>query len=486
MKKIFSLCVCSLLLCGCSDSFLDQQPEDTLSPAVFYKTPNDIKAGLVSVYEPLQTLFSVWNVPHILGQMSDDGTAPYNSFVWHTFYKDNTHSAPTLWNSFYKLIVNANDIIDVIDQYTPRNDQETMVIRAYRGEAAFLRAFAYFYLVRFYGDVPKVVNRFTDPGTAFGIGRTPVSSIYSEVIIPDLEYAFENCFKKNDPALANEGARVTKGTALTILGKVYLTLNNHAKAAESLKLLIVDKAGGEYALLNDYATIWLPSNKFHSESVFEINYNFAAGRGSEYFRNMSIAAAYKFGGQIGNGLFAGEKNLMDEYVDNNEGIRFRASVDSCFTDNMIQPAPLKLIPPLPEVKNYEQTGTNYNYMVTRYADALLMYAEALMVLGRNDEAVGYVNQVRRRAEMPDITAADLSMERILHERRMELAFEGHRYFDLVRTGKAIEYLSQVLMNDNEYERRIWRLEPIPDYQLLLPIPVGEIEKDQTLTQNSGY
>ena len=75
MKKIFSLCVCSLLLCGCSDSFLDQQPEDTLSPAVFYKTPNDIKAGLVSVYEPLQTLFSVWNVPHILGQMSDDFSA---------------------------------------------------------------------------------------------------------------------------------------------------------------------------------------------------------------------------------------------------------------------------------------------------------------------------------------------------------------------------------------------------------------------------
>jgi hypothetical protein len=75
---------------------------------------------------------------------------------------------------------------------------------------------------------------------------------------------------------------------------------------------------------------------------------------------------------------------------------------------------------------------------------------------------------------------------MLHERRMELTFEGHRYYDLVRTGKAIEYISRDLMSNVDYEKRTFRSEPIPEYQLILPIPVGEIEKDQTLTQNPGY
>src|SRR5690606_4616705 len=123
---------------------------------------------------------------------------------------------------------------------------------------------------------------------------------------------------------------------------------------------------------------------------------------------------------------------------------------------------------------------------TRYADVLLMYAEALMVTGQKDEAAEYVNQVRRRVNMGEITGDELDIDRILHERRMELAFEGHRYFDLVRTGKAVEYLSRDLMSTNEYEGRKFRNEPVPEYQLLLPIPVGEIEKDQTLTQNVGY
>lgn len=125
-------------------------------------------------------------------------------------------------------------------------------------------------------------------------------------------------------------------------------------------------------------------------------------------------------------------------------------------------------------------------MITRYADALLMYAEALTVLNQKDVAVTYVNQVRERVNMVPIDAADLDINRILHERRMELAFEGHRYFDLVRTGKAIEVISQQLMSGDNDFNLIIRTEPIPEYQLILPIPTGEIEKDNTLIQNPGY
>ncbi len=179
---------------------------------------------------------------------------------------------------------------------------------------------------------------------------------------------------------------------------------------------------------------------------------------------------------------------MDEFVAYEEWTRYKVSVDSGWhaTNNLITPIPLKMMPPLNGIAAYDKIGSDYNYMITRYADALLMYAEALMVLGQKDEAATYVNQVRARVNMAAITAADLNIDWILHERRMELAFEGHRYFDLVRTGKAIEYISADLMSNNDYEVRVFRAEPIPEYQLILPIPVAEIEKDQTLTQNPGY
>ncbi len=489
MKNIFSILVITTMLTGCSESFLNKQPEDTLAPGIFFKTPADIKTGVVAVYKPLQTIFDVNNLPHTDAMMSGEGTIAFGVTVFHTFYKDNTNSVSTYWNNFYKMIVNANNIIDIIDKYLPKNDAEAVAVAAYKGEASFLRAFAYFYLVRIYGDVPMVVKRFDDPGTAFGIGRTPVSDIYSKVIIPDLEFASANCYSKDDAAIASEGARATKGAALTMLGKVYLTINDHANAAATLKKLIVDKQAGSYELLPDFSKIWLSSNKFNSESIFEINYNVASGSPSYYFRNMSTTTGYSiYNMSTCNGRFTVEKDLMDDFVASQEWTRYKVSVDSGFTplNGLTTPIPLKLMPPLSDITKYDLVGTDYNYMITRYADALLMYAEALMVLGQKDAAVGYVNQVRARVDMAPLVASDLNIDLMLHERRMELSFEGHRYFDLVRTGKAIEYISAILMKNNEYEKRIWRSELIPEYQLLLPIPVGEIEKDQSLIQNPGY
>jgi hypothetical protein len=488
MKKIFSIIAFTLVLYGCSESFLDKQPEDALAPGTFFKTPADIKTGLVPVYKSLQTIYNQGGLPTIIENMSDDGTQPFAVYAFNNFYKDNTNSAVAHWKEFYKMIVNANNIIDIIDKYQSKTEAEAIVVNAYRGEACFLRAFAYFNLVRLYGDVPLVVKRFEDPGTAFGIGRTPVSDIYSTVIIPDLEYAFENCYKKGDAAIASEGARATKGAALTILGKVYLTLNDHANAAATLKKLIVDNEAGTYSLLTDYSKIWLPTNKFNSESIFEVNYNVTAGTPSYYYRNMSSVGSNKYKVTTITCQFAGCKNLMDEYVANQEWTRYKVSVDSGWhaMNNLITPIPLKMMPPLIGIAAYDKIGTDYNYMITRYADALLMYAEALMVLNQTDLAVGYVNQVRARVNMTPIDVADLNIDRILHERRMELAFEGHRYFDLVRTGKAVECISCDLMSNCDYEYRVFRSEPVPEYQLLLPIPVAEIEKDQTLTQNPGY
>src|SRR5690606_30844796 len=162
----------------------------------------------------------------------------------------------------YKMIVNANNIIDIIDKYPALNAGEQNLLNAYKGEARFLRALAYFNLVRLYGDVPKVVERLNDPSSAIGIGRTSVNEIYNSVIIPDFEFAIDNCFKRGDSDLQGEEARASKGAAMAMLGKVYLTIGDHAKAAATLKRLVVDKEAGNYSLLSDFSEIHKAENKF--------------------------------------------------------------------------------------------------------------------------------------------------------------------------------------------------------------------------------
>lgn len=489
MKKIFSLIILAMLAFACSEDFLNKQPEDALSTGTYYNNPAEIKTGLVACYKNLQSIYNQGDLPLIIELMSDDGKDFTWSGVWHIFTKTNSNSQAGIWNNSFKMIVNCNNVISIIDAYEPKNSTEEALVKAYKGEASFLRALGYFNLTRIYGDVPKVVAPFADPNSAFGIGRTSVTEIYNTVVIPDLEFAFANCYKKGDIALKNEEARATKGAALTILGKVYLTMNNPAKAAETLKKLVVDKAGGNYSLLTDYKSIFQPNNKFNAESIFEVNFNVAAGQPSYWFKWMGVDIGKRLSAPSSNQLLV-EHNLMRDFVNSKELTRYVATIDSgkCPGDTPpIQAWAAKLCPSASTVKNVVNTGSDYNYMVTRYADALLMYSEALMLQGQKAEALTYFNQVRARVR-PNalITEDELNIDQILHERRMELAFEGHRYFDLVRTGKAVSVLTKSLMTKVDYDDKIYIAGPIAEYQLILPIPVGEIEKDPTLTQNSGY
>ncbi len=486
MNKIISILAFACLLFSCSEDFLDRQPEDTLSPASFYRNPAEIKSGLVGCYKVLQSIYNQTDLPLIVELMSDDGKDRFRTGVWQTFKKTNSDSQAGIWNNNFKMIANCNSLIGIIDKYVPKNADEDKTVKAFKAEASFLRALAYFNLVRIYGAVPLVSQSFSDLSTAFGIGRAPVSEIYTNLIIKDLEYASANCLNKTE--LKGEEARASKGAALTMLGKVYLTLNNHQKAAETLKRLIVDKEAGSYALLPDFRNVFLSTNKFNNESIFEVNFNIAAGQPSYWFRwvNNDVGLVWGVGGAT-NLLV--EHNLMREFVENGESIRYTTAIDSGYIASStipIQGWVIKHSPAPAQLKQYNNTGTDDNYIVTRYADALLMYAEALMVNGKKEEALVYINQVRARVNMPAVKLAELNLDAILHERRVELAYEGHRYFDLVRTGKAIEVLTKVLMTPIDFDTNIAISAPISEEQLLLPVPVGEIEKDQTLPQNPGY
>lgn len=494
MKKLFSLIIFTATLVSCSEDFLDRQPEDTLSTGAFFNNPSEIKAGLVACYEPLQAIYSRNELPQYVEIIADDGRVVNSQSNDYLFKKNSGNSRFSLWRDHYKIIVNANNIIDIINNYEPKNTAETALLNAYRGEASFLRGLAYFNLVRLYGDVPKVVERLNNPSSAIGIGRTSVSEIYNTVIISDFETAVANCFKKGDADLQGEEARVTKGAALTMLGKVHLFLGNNAKAAEVLKRLIVDKEAGNYTLLSNFSRIHLFENKFNDESIFEVNYNANSGQPNFLFKWMTNENGYRFGIASGGGPIV-MFNFLQEFVADNDWIsdpdwtRYNSTLDSGILlggSPELQPWPKKFVPEKSTLSQYDITGTNNNYMVTRYADALLMYAEALLGMNQPGEAVAYINMVRERTGLNGISPDQLDLERILHERRLELAFEGHRFFDLVRTGKAIEKISYALMTPIVYDTQIYTTEPIEEYQLLLPIPVNEIEKDASLVQNPGY
>lgn len=493
MKNILSLLLIVSLF-SCSEDFLDRQPEDALSTDAFYNNPTEIKAGLVACYQPLQVIYDRNQLPQYLEIASDDAKDVLLQSNDHLFKKNSGNARPAFWQNHYKIIVNANNIIDVINNYQPLNANEQVLLNAYKGEASFLRALAYFNLVRLYGDVPKIVERLTDPTAAIGIGRTSVTEIYNSVIIPDLEVAIANCFKKGDSDLQGEEARASKGAALTLLGKVYLTVGDHAKAASTLKRLVVDKEAGNYSLLSDFSQIHKAENKFNAESIFEVNYNATAGQPNYLFKWMTNENGYRYGISSGGGpvvMF----NLMERFVSDNDWIsqpnwsRYNTTLDSGILiggSPELQPWPKKFTPEKSTLSQYDIVGSDNNYMITRYADALLMYGEALVGSDQANEALPFINMVRERAGLEGLTPGQLDMEQILHERRLELAFEGHRFFDLVRTGKAIEKISWALMTTVGFDDKIFTTEPIEAYQLLLPIPVGEIEKDASLVQNPGY
>ena len=252
--------------------------------------------------------------------------------------------------------------------------------------------------------------------------------------------------------------------------------------------LIVDKEGGEYELLPNMSDVFKPENKFNKESIFEVNYNVAAGQPSWFFTLLQNDISYEIGMTRSSGVITTHSVLreFDEYGETN---RFYATLDSGVVNGVppIQAFPVKMAPSREERVAINDIGSDYNFMVYRYADALLMYGEALMRNGKDGKP--WIDMVRQRSGMPklddDPKFKELDIYWILHERRMELLYEAHYYFDLVRTGKAVEILSDILMRVIDYDN-VPRTTPIPEYQLLLPIPVDEIEKDQSLVQNPGY
>ena len=332
----------------------------------------------------------------------------------------------------------------------------------------------YFNLVRFFGDVPLILTEITDPLQGYDYGRTPAADVYAQIIkdLSEAEAILPATYTGADVG------RATSGASKSLLGSVYLTQKNYASALGKFKE-VVD--GGTYSLLPNYADLFKPANKNSKESIFEVQYKKGnIGEGSSYANSYAPTnsgnAVIAFGGG-GNNIPTADLESSYEPGDLRKAVSLATSytnasgvkVDAYYIKKYADP---------PVVANDSED----DWYVLRYADVLLMYAETLNETGKTADALTYLNQVRKRAGLANKTITTQAEMRLAleQERRVELAFEGHRWFDLVRTDRAIPVL-------NAKAAAIGIKTPLTTNNLLFPIPQSQIDINPgKITQNLGY
>jgi hypothetical protein len=403
--------------------------------------------------------------------MNWDGAGNFPDAEIDQFKETSANSIITsAWVDTYHGILLCNVVLDRI---APIAMDETLRSR-YIGEAKFLRALMYFNLVRIYGDVPLVVSETKSVAEGYAQTRVAVASVYDQIIadLSDAEQKLPVAYTG-----ANIG-RATKGAAKGLLGKVYLTKKDYANAQTKLKE-VLDL--GTYSLLPNYADLWKTANANNAESLFEVQFKKGGlGTGSNYY----LQFAPRNSGTVITGLgFAQGRNIPNTDISKayeTNDLRKNISMAESYvmngtTINDKYTLKFRDVP-------YIDGDADNHWPVIRYADVLLMYAEAVNEKngGPSAEAYTSINSVRARAGLPVLASGlthDAFALAVEHERQVELAFEGHRWFDLVRTGRALTVM-------NAHFAGTITVKP---FQLLYPVPQSQVTiNPDGIKQNPGY
>jgi tetratricopeptide (TPR) repeat protein len=490
--QIIGAALLVIAVSSCKKDFLDIQPETTLTAPVFFKTQADFEQAINGAYAPLRTLYNnpgVGGGAWSLGELRSDNTTyvfnPANRGVIQSeqiadFINDPTNTvAAAEYTNDYLIIARANQVLAPIDAA----DFDQAVRDNIKGQALFLRALSYFDLVQYFGRVPLHLTPATSREET-ALPLTSVDSIYAQ-IIADAQQAATLL----PPKSTQEAGRATSGAAKTLLGNVYVVLKQYASAETVLKEVV---NSGEYSLLSDYAAVFDPANKNNSESVFEVQYKEGSeGYASNFIYQFipepitaeELTAAFSSYGVTPTGIQAlttegynvPTPDIIAAYENGDK--RKAASIGNIIANGTTFPFIRKYLHP-----HAQANITNDNWPVYRYAEVLLLLAEALNEQGKSSEALPYLNMVRSRAGLSDITTTsqDELRNSIMHERRVELAFENKRWLDLVRTGEAVEvmtaYGAKVKANPQAYYYPAGLNPPPAAYtniSLTFPLPASE-------------
>ena len=483
------LLVASLVITtGCED-FLQKDPQGELTQEAFPVTASDALLATNAVYVSIRTWAYHSGGYPILDIMSDDAhkgsnpndqlptVGPYETFT-HTTTQD---GLDRWWSALYEGIKRANVVIEKV----PSINMNEQLRNRYIAEASFLRGLFYFDLVRAFGGVPRVTS--TTPAT-----KTPRSTdaeIY-ELIISDLEFAAQHLPEKSLYG-PDDAGRATKGAAKSLLARVCLFMGDY-KNVEKYALEVI--ASDEYDLEDDFADANGKNGEHGIESVFEIGAMEVEGAGGNQYANTQGVRGSPNRGwgfnrpslDLRYSFEEGDPRLDATIIDLGETLDGIFIIGDGTTPDVVVVNGI-----VTEVECYNQKvwypGTNtitqwgHNRRLIRYADVLLMAAEALNENDKPGDALPLLNEVRERARggngsiLPDVTVTEKNALRnaILEERRHELALEGHRFWDLVRTGRAAIVLGPLGFQTGKHE--------------LLPIPQNEIDISQgSLQQNPNW
>ncbi len=483
------------------DEFLEEEAFSTFTEANFYTTDADFVNLINGLYEPLDGMLLSFN--HANAAASAVATSISSSYeAFDTFNNailPGVGAISGLWSDMYTGITRANSALERMENFDfPDTNLESRLV----GEARFLRAYYYFNLVRWYGDVPlleEAVTDFSSIDDVVNSSATPRSSaedVYA-LVEDDLVFAADNLATLADlRGTSNEG-RVTQEAANTLLGLVYLTTGQYGEAETTL--LRVENSSG-LALTPDYSSV---SGSNTIESIFEVQFagdNSASRNGlnnqlpPEGSGQGNIAFEQPVGAifaelQFFNSFSANDKRLREffitEYTQGGEVIPFWEFAQAA-----------------PHFGKYIKTVeySDINYPILRYADVLLMIAEAKIQNGKPvGEAEPYINAVRNRAGLADITSGlttEQFMDSLFVERKKELCLEGHEFFDSKRFGKLISDVEASIAFNRELiaNNPDTSLVALPRganiavtaEDLLWPIPINSLERNDQLTQNPGY
>ena len=477
MKNIkISILFALLLMVSCKKDFIELTPVSTVSVDILFKTDKDYQDAIIGAYSVLRLQGpNIW----IFGDLPSDDTEQHfltsvsNVAIDNFSVNINDNILVNTWRNYYRMISRCNMVLSKIE-----GADATVITNKdkYIGEAKFLRALAYFDLVRIFGDVPAV----TAPVTieeSYKIGREKVDKIYDGIIIKDLQDAAIKLPLKFTGA---DLGRATKGAAKSLLGKVYLTRKDFVNAETKLKE--VTTMG--YSLLPNFNELWnYQKDEHHSEYIFDIEYEENVSLGSSFTNTFAPAYAIVLNhyGITGQGGSAGSPSEEMFTLFDSADKRKDVTVAKGFINNNGVYVPIPTFDVRTFTKKYftktvRAGDSKANWKYIRYADVLLMLAEALNENGKTSEALNVLNQVRLRAGVSraENLTKEQTREKIYLERRLELYLEGHRWFDLVRTGRALPTLQSKGMKA---------------YMTIFPIPLSQIQlmnNKDIFPQNPGY
>ncbi|MGF6848905.1 hypothetical protein QFZ51_004140 [Chitinophaga sp. W3I9] len=443
---------------------LDQVPEYTIADENFWQTASDAESAAVGIYPAIQSMSMQF--PVAFDAASDATTAlliNYSPFTNHGIPVDNAIVA-SYWQNNYTGIGRANDLLKHVpamkDSLFTGGRKEQLL-----GEAHFLRAYFYFNLVKAYGAVPMVLEPYTSFNADFTIARSPVDSVF-QLIISDLKAA-EAALPATFAAAASTRGRASQGAAKALLAKAYLSVKNYdsaaVKALEVMNSPVYTLVSGAAAYSNMFST----GGKNSTEAIFEIQFVSSSSQANGLFSLYVPVNGIPAGIQPGSYQITPTAKIIGAYETGD--IRKNAALGLTTSS-----------PAVPYVNKYTRltSGTEPDIIALRLADIILVRAEALNNLGKTAEATEALNIIRRRAFAEPLTApgahdfpyggeTNLALA-IENERFKELAFEGHRFYDLVRTGRA-----EAVLGINA-EQALW------------PVPLREIGRNPRLVQNHGY